>query len=906
MEELIEGRHKGIMIIRFIRKRLSRTILTVLAVSVALVSATVIYLLLSRGIKDRIEMMTLFSKELAASTYAGIKHPMSVGDSDAIERHLLDLREKMKDVTVLICDFKGEIIYATHKDKVKADVNTSLHNRAALLTLQEILKRGVDPRRAFEEEEEGRKYLVTLHPILNQPECHHCHGSSRNVLGAMVIKMNADDTFRAIAASRNRSIVITALGIAAIIALTYVMLVKLVSRPIEVLADKARRFAEGDMSVYVDVKSEDEIGVLGKTFNYMVKRISSFSKELEVEVARRTMMLRDKTLLLERANRELRELDRLKSAFLANMSHELRTPMNSIIGYTELLLDGIDGPINEEQAKSLRKVESNARHLLQLINDILDMSKIESGKIQLDIRELDLKKVVTSVTTALEPSITKKGLSITFDFDEDLPTVYADEDKVRQILINLISNAVKFTNEGGITISLKPSQRGVKPGEPPLFVEICVADTGIGIKKEDIDKLFDKFSQLDISTIRQYEGTGLGLSIARGLVVLHKGVIWATSEYGKGSTFCFTLPIKKEMLEKPAEPVLEPMMAKGLAEYFNKPVETFMNVPTYAGKPIKCWEYFHCGQTSCPGYGSKDYRCWMILGTHCKGIKVATYPEKVECCKGCEIIERLILESEEFKDMELSEERDGGPEKTVLAIDDNPEAIDIIRKFLGKDYRVVGLPDGEEAVGKAKEIRPAAITLDIMMPGKDGWQVLQELKSDPETQDIPVIILSIVDDKKTGFSMGAAEYIVKPVDKEVLLRKLRHLERITMIKKVLVVDNDPDTVEMVGNVLGEAGYQVSTAYNSEEAIRSIQDSRPDLIVLNLTMPEVSGFDVIEYIKTEDAVKDIPLILLTAKDLSEREAEELNGRIRGILNKGLLAEEDLLRELRDIVSTCGNV
>jgi len=349
-------------------------------------------------------------------------------------------------------------------------------------------------------------------------------------------------------------------------------------------------------------------------------------------------------------------------------------------------------------------------------------------------------------------------------------------------------------------------------------------------------------------------------------------------------------------------------MARGLAEYFNKPVETFLNMPLYAGKQIKCWEYFHCGQTSCPAYGSKDFRCWMHFGTHCKGTKVATYPEKVECCKGCEIIERLIVESEEFQDMEIPDGRldpqGDVQKKTVLAIDDNPEAIEIIRKFLGDNYHVAGLLSGKGAVGKAKELKPIAITLDIMMPGQDGWQVLQELKSTPETQDIPVIILSIVDDRKMGFSLGAAEYIVKPVDKEVLLRKLRNLERITKIKKILVVDNDTAAVELAGNVFSEAGYLVTSAYNSKDAIRAIQQSMPDLIVLNLTMPEVSGFDVIEYIKTEEAIRDIPLIVLTRKGLTEKEVNELNGRIQGILNKGLLTKEDLLSELSSIIGKCG--
>ncbi|MBW2647175.1 MAG: response regulator, partial [Deltaproteobacteria bacterium] len=403
-------------------------------------------------------------------------------------------------------------------------------------------------------------------------------------------------------------------------------------------------------------------------------------------------------------------------------------------------------------------------------------------------------------------------------------------------------------------------------------------------------------------------GTGLGLSIARGLVSLHKGMIWATSECEKGSKFYFTIPLKKELLEKPGEPVIEPRMAGALADYFGKPAETFLKEPQYAGEPISCWEYVRCGQPSCPAYGSKEGRCWLILGTHCAGMKIAAYPEKVDFCKGCELIEGLILKTEEeYKPVEAELPRGKWvAKKTVLAIDDNLEGIDIIRKYLGEEYRVVGLSSSEKAVEKAKEVRPLAITLDILMPKKDGWQVLRELKDSPETQDVPVIILSIVDDKRLGFSLGATEYIVKPVGSQVLLRKLRNLEKMRKIKRVLVVDDEPETVRLIGHVLKEAEYQVTTAYNSKDAINSIQDFRPDLVVLNLTMPEVSGFDVIEYLKTGKDVKDIPLIVLTHKDLTEKEIDDLNHRIQGILNKGVLTKEDLLKELKDIISKVSEV
>jgi DNA topoisomerase VI subunit B len=217
---------------------------------------------------------------------------------------------------------------------------------------------------------------------------------------------------------------------------------------------------------------------------------------------------------------------------------------------------------------------------------------------------------------------------------------------IRQVLVNLLSNAVRFTQKGGINVTCQQSNRGISSGKKPIFAEICVEDTGVGIKEEDLGSVFDKFVQVDLTTVRQHEGTGLGLSIARALVALHKGMIWATSEYGKGSKFCFTVPLCKAMLEKPEDPIIEPRMAEALADYYGRPLETFLKKPKYAGKPIRCWHYVRCGQPSCPAYGSKENRCWLVLGTHCVGMKIASYPEKVDFCKGCELIEKIILEPE--------------------------------------------------------------------------------------------------------------------------------------------------------------------------------------------------------------------------------------------------------------------
>jgi len=262
--------------------------------------------------------------------------------------------------------------------------------------------------------------------------------------------------------------------------------------------------------------------------------------------------------------------------------------MNAIIGYTDLLIDHVDGPVNEEQEKSLKKIATNSKHLLQLINDILDISKIESGRGELQVAELKPKEIIESVIPTFEPLLKEKGLTFSYDIEENLDTIYGDEDMIRQVLVNLLSNAIRFTDEGGIVLTCRYSERGIGPGKSPIFAEICVEDTGIGIKEADLGAVFDKFVQVDLTTVRQHEGTGLGLSIARALVALHKGMIWATSEYGKGSRFCFTVPLSKAILEHPEDPILEPRMAEALAEYYGTPVETFLKKPKCAGKPIHC------------------------------------------------------------------------------------------------------------------------------------------------------------------------------------------------------------------------------------------------------------------------------------------------------------------------------
>jgi len=272
-------------------------------------------------------------------------------------------------------------------------------------------------------------------------------------------------------------------------------------------------------------------------------QIASDKLALERLVAERTNLIER----LERDKTELRELDKLESAFLANISHELRTPMNTIIGYAEALLDRIDGPLNEEQERSLVKVRQSAAHLLTMIDDLLDVSKLESAKLRLSLSRVDLKPLIEGVAASFEKDAGRKGLSLSIVFPEAVPVVYGDADKIKQILVHLVSNAVKFTRRGGITITVRNLEEETQLAAGRPFVEMCVADTGMGMKEDDLKRIFEKFVQVDFTLERQFEGAVIGLSIARGLVERHKGKIWATSKYGEGSTFCFTLPVRKEI-----------------------------------------------------------------------------------------------------------------------------------------------------------------------------------------------------------------------------------------------------------------------------------------------------------------------------------------------------------------------
>jgi CheY-like chemotaxis protein len=474
------------------------------------------------------------------------------------------------------------------------------------------------------------------------------------------------------------------------------------------------------------------------------------------------------------------------------MSHELRTPLNSIIGYTELVLEGVYGELSALQTDRLEKVVRNGRNLLSLINDILDLSKIEAGRLELASSPLALGEVIDIVLAEVELAASEKQVALVRDYGGLLP-VMADPVRARQILVNLISNAVKFTPAGSITVRGRTDRaNGV--------VRIAVTDTGIGIAEGDIAYIFDEFRQVDGGTTRKYEGTGLGLAITRRLIEMHGGTISVESTVGHGSTFTFTLPI--------------------------------------APRP--------------PESETLDH-----TGTHLNGTPVA------------------------------------------VVIDDNAEAADLIRETLARDgFYVLVTHNGADAVDLVRRVRPDVVTLDVLMSGLTGWEVLEILKSDVETAAIPVIIISMVESKPVGLDVSAEGHLTKPVDRAKLLALVNVLTRPARpTAPILVVDDSAHDREILTTVLRQEQYKVVAVEGGQEAIAWLQANSAALVVLDLMMPVVSGFDVLHFLREQSSQPHTPVIVVSAKDLTSTEQAFLNSALAALIQKQGMHPQDLLRQVR---------
>ena len=534
------------------------------------------------------------------------------------------------------------------------------------------------------------------------------------------------------------------------------------------------------------------------------REIERLNISLEGKVQKRTAQLQHQQERLEHVNEELRKATRHKSEFLARMSHELRTPMNAIIGFSEVLLEKMFGELNDKQEEYLNDISTSGKHLLNLINDILDLSKIEAGKLELELGTFDLRKLLEGSLVVVKESAFAHGITLSLDVPDDIDTVIADERKVKQITFNLLSNAVKFTPDKG--------EVGIKARKTEGVVEIAVWDTGIGIAAEDQPRVFEEFQQVGETLTGEPEGTGLGLALAKKFVELHGGKIWVGSTPGRGSTFTFTVPVKAGVLDTPAP-----------------------------------------------------------------------------------------AEQEETAEEPAVEARSGGP--LVLVIEDDPKAADLLRIYLSETgYDVEIAEDGAEGLEKIKRLSPGAVILDVLLPKVDGWDLLSQVKADPATKDIPVIIVSIVDQKGKGFALGAADYLVKPIKKEALLRAVEAFKLVkrTAPIKVLAIDDDANTVELIAAALEPEGFQVLKTYGGEEGIAVAKTEQPDVIILDLLMPGVNGFEVLDRLERLPVRTKPPIIIFTIKHLSAKEKERLKGRIARLAQKEAYNPARLVGMVKEVV------
>jgi signal transduction histidine kinase/DNA-binding response OmpR family regulator len=503
---------------------------------------------------------------------------------------------------------------------------------------------------------------------------------------------------------------------------------------------------------------------------------------------------------LEESNAALQEANKHKSVFLANMSHELRTPLNAIIGFSELLTDAREGQFDQAtRARFLGQILTSGKHLLNLINDILDLSKVEAGQMELRLQTVIVGEIVDQVTKTVEPLVNKKEIRLQTQLDW-AGEMLADAGKVKQMLLNLVSNAIKFTPEGG-TVTIKSSRMRE-------IVEISVSDTGIGIADSDQKDIFKEFHQVDHGPGRKHEGTGLGLALTKRFALLHGGDVRVMSQVDKGSIFTLTLPLRSNTV---AAPALEPVHMNGHSE---------------------------------------------------------------------------------------------GP--LVLVVEDDPAAAELLtRQLTEAGYRTEVARTGTDALAKAKELQPAAITLDIILPEVDGWEVITRLKSDAATSTIPVVVVSVVDNPELGLALGAIDYFVKPVEaKELIARMARFNLKQTPGNgelKVLVVDDEAANRHWLARALEPEGFTVLPAAGGKEAIDLAKAQKPDLVLLDLMMPEVTGFDVVEALRADPSTRETPIMVLTAMNLTEADKRSLNGRVSQILSRGSLASTDIVGLLRRVVA-----
>jgi signal transduction histidine kinase/CheY-like chemotaxis protein len=626
-------------------------------------------------------------------------------------------------------------------------------------------------------------YLILFRPILR--------GEER--IGSIYLQSTLDEMNARLAryAGIGGAIV---LGASLIAFLFSSRLQRVISNPVLSLAHTAKVVSERkDYSLRAEKRTDDEIGFLIDRFNEMLTQIEEHEKEIQ-EVNEQ----------LVQSEQRARAATQAKSHFLANMSHELRTPLNAIIGYSEMLQEEAQDSGQESFIPDLKKINRSGRHLLDLINDVLDLSKIEAGKMELYLETFDIPNLLEDVSTTVQLLMQKNSNTLEVRCPANLGAMRADMTKVRQSLFNLLSNASKFTKNGKITLE---AAREISPPKADWIV-FRVSDTGIGMTPEQQDRVFEAFSQADAATARDFGGTGLGLTITKTFCRMMGGDVALTSEPGKGTTFTIRLPTE----------VREPKAESAAASESSA-------APNMEGTP-------------------------------------------------------------------------------VLVVDDDADTRQVLKRFLNrKGFPVECASSGEEGLRLARELHPMAIILDVMMPGMDGWAVLSTLKSEPEVRDIPVVMLTIVDDKNLGYTLGASDYMIKPVDREHLIQILAKFRDVPPPRFALVVDDEEPARKMLTQILEKERWTVVQAENGLVALELIAKQRPDLILLDLMMPKMNGYQFVAELHKRDDWRSIPIIVVTAKDMSTEERLALDGYVEKVLPKHALTEDALLTEIQDLIAAC---
>ena len=548
------------------------------------------------------------------------------------------------------------------------------------------------------------------------------------------------------------------------------------------------------------------------------EQLMELNRDLDSRVQDRTTKLMKAMEEAEEARVKAEDANRSKSEFLANMSHELRTPLNAIIGYSEMLEEEAADSGEEDFVPDLQKIQGAGKHLLGLINSVLDLSKIEAGRMELFLEDFSVREMVEDISGTIVPVAHKNNNHLSIFCPHDIGDLRTDQTKLRQSLFNLLSNACKFTESGDITLTVEQIPTVDSAIYDGSWIRFVVSDTGIGMKEDQIEKIFDAFTQADASTTRKYGGTGLGLAITKQFINMMGGDITVESAHGQGTTFSLVLPQSVQASTPKGKPFFAP-----------PPISN--NEPTSATFPS-------ANSTSTP---------------------------------------------------------------TVLVIDDDDDAREILRRSLTEaGYNVVCAASGEQGLALAGELLPDAITLDVMMPQMDGWSVLRQLKEMPVVAEIPVILLSIVDDRPMGHSLGAADYLTKPIDRKRLLSVLEtHLSG-QISPTILVVEDDVNAREIMGRFLQRQDWTVELASNGREALQYLDENLPHLIVLDLMMPEMDGFEFIQVLRQNSNWQDIPVIVLTAKALTVSDQQQLEGVAR-VYQKADLNRQELLDELQAVVS-----